>query len=339
MYEQIRYEFIIEAQEPIAHHSESDGNQAVAFRKKVVGPDGVVRQVPIVTADTIRHGLREAGTFAYLDAAGLLDQAALTESALRLLFNGGMITGKGGDSGSVSLDAYRELVELIPHVGLLGGCARNRSIPGKVQVSDALLICEETRHRLQPWQRDLLGGRQINSHRSYIENEQRVRMDVMLDPSKRRLLTAGDQVRATGKLAASERASETGDAIEKAEAKSSMMPRSFERIAQGSLFTLSIDAVVQTPLERDALDLMVTAFVTRGRVGGKKGTGHGKIGVFGVAQADGTTEWAAQIVPLLSPSEHATSIQLGDRACGQMMRAHVASNKDRIKTLLDRIDA
>jgi hypothetical protein len=333
MFIQVRYQFILQALEPIAHHAESDGNQAIFFRKKVVQPDGSIRLVPYVTADTMRHGLREAGTLAYLDAAGLLDVASLTESALRLLFSGGMITGKGQDSGSVSLDAYRELVELVPHLGLLGGCARNRSIPGKVQVSDAVLVCEESRHKLAPWQQEAIGSRQIAGHRAYLENETRVRMDPLLDPGKRLLLTDGDQVKAAGRLVASESASESGDAIAKDDAKSTMMPRAYERVCDGALFSWTVDATIQSPLERDAFDVMIASFLARGKVGGKKGTGNGAIGVF--AGAEG---YAAKVIPILRPAEQTQSLVLG-QGIGQMFRAHVAANKARIADLLAKIDA
>lgn len=334
MFEQVRLQFLLQALSPIAHHAESDGNQAIFFRKKVVLPSGEIRSVPFVTADTMRHGLREAATMVYLDAAGLLDAPSLTEAALRLLFNGGMITGKGGDSGSVSLDAFRELQSLIPHLALLGGCARNRSIPGKVQVSDATLVCEETKHKLEPWQAAEIGTRQLAGHRAYMANETRVRMDVLLDPGKRLLLTEGDQVRAAGRLVASEKASETGDAIAKDDAKSTMLPRSFETVCDGAVFSWTVDGTIQSELERDAFDLMVVAFLANARVGGKKGVGHGRLGVLSVA--DG---YAAKRIALSRPAEQAGAMVLGDKKVGQAFRAHVAANKDRIKDLLARIDA
>lgn len=327
MFESIRYQFLLEGREPIAHHAETDGNQAIFFRKKVVQPDGSIKQTPYITADTMRHGLREAGTLAYLDAAGLLDKPSLTEAALRLLFSGGMITGKGGDSGSVNLDAFRELSELIPHLALLGGCARNRSIPGKVHVSDATLVCHETTHKLEPWQAEAITGRQIHGHRAYLGNDTRVRMDPLLLPEKRKLLTDGEQVKIAGKLVASERASEEGDAVGKDDAKSSMLPRSFEVLAEGSLFAWTVDATIQSPLERDAFDVMIASFLSRAKVGGKKGTGHGLLGVF-----------AARGIPLSRPSEQAQALTLGGTV-GQTFRAHVERNKDRIKDLLARIDA
>jgi hypothetical protein len=70
-YEKVRWEFILEAQEPIAHHSESMGNTAIAMRQKTRLADGSFVSVPIITGDTIRHQLREAASYALLDAAGM----------------------------------------------------------------------------------------------------------------------------------------------------------------------------------------------------------------------------------------------------------------------------
>ncbi|MGH8630893.1 MAG: hypothetical protein ACREU7_09045, partial [Burkholderiales bacterium] len=117
MMERKRLEFILEARSPIAHHQETFGNTAVLMRQKVRQPDGSFAAVPIITGDTMRHGLREAGTYCLLDCAGLLGEA-LTEQALRLLFAGGMVTGSGS---VVKLDEYREMVDLVPTLALLGG--------------------------------------------------------------------------------------------------------------------------------------------------------------------------------------------------------------------------
>src|SRR5690606_25571706 len=85
----------------------------------------------------------EAAAYALLDAAGLLGAEKLSEAALRLLFAGGMVTGRG-EASVVKLDQYRELCELVPSMTLFGGCADNRVIPGQLIVEDAVLVCEET---------------------------------------------------------------------------------------------------------------------------------------------------------------------------------------------------
>ena len=114
-----RYEFLVRAVDPIAHHQENIGNMAVFMRKRMVLPNGSVDRVPYITGDSIRHKVRESSAYATLDAAGLLDEPALSEGALRLLFSGGTVTKKG-KANVIDVDAYRELVALFQPLALLG---------------------------------------------------------------------------------------------------------------------------------------------------------------------------------------------------------------------------
>ena len=227
-----RFEFILEAAQPIAHAEESLGNTSVLMRRKVCTPTGRWVRVPCITADTMRHGLREAAAFTYLDAAGLLGEA-LTEAALRLLFAGGMVTGSAG--GSIRLGDYRTMVDLFPPLALLGGCAQNRLIPGRMCVDDATLICEEQAHALPSWVCDWLAAqsRGLDSARAHVEEAQRVRMDPTLDPLKRTLLTTEQDAQIESRLEASEQAATHEDDAGAGRARSSMMPRRYERLAQG----------------------------------------------------------------------------------------------------------
>ena len=327
----LRYEFILEAEQPIAHHSESIGNKAIAMQRRVRLPDGDFADVPIVSADTMRHGMREAVAYAYLDAAGLLTDAALSESALRLLFAGGMITGKG-DAGAVKLDAYRQLVDLVPSVALFGGCAGNRCIPGRLFVEDGMLVCEEQRRYLPEWATAWLTaqGQAIDTCRAHIEEAQRVRMDPALDPGKRRLLAAGAEKVIEARLDAGEKAAAEGDAVGRADSKSTMMPRQFERVVQGSLFFWRVSAHTYSALDEDTLTTALATFLYSPVVGGKKGTGHGKLRCL-----------AARNMDVRRPAERAEEVDvrtLGS-AAGSLFRTHVSERKSQIKKLLDEIDA
>lgn len=325
---QQRIEFVLEAQQPIAHHEESFGNAAVSMRRKIRLPDGEFCRVPIITADTMRHGMREASSYALLDAAGLLGSPSLTEPALRLLFSGGMISGASG--GAVKMGDYRELVDLVPTLGLFGGCAQNRSIPGRIMVDDAMLICEETQHLVPEWVFDDV-DKELDSHRSHVEEVQRVRMDPTLDPGKRTLLTAGDREGVELRLARSENASALDDAKGKDQHKSSMLPRRFETVVAGSLFAWSLTATTYTPLEEDTLMVAVSAFLHHAVVGGKKGTGHGRIRAI-----------AARGVDLHRPSERTEVIEaasLSTGRVGELFRAHVKERAEKITTFLDKVAA
>lgn len=329
MHETIRYDFIIEALTPIAHASESIGNTSLAMREKRRLPDGSFAHVPIITGDTMRHGLREAGAFALLDAAGMLDSPALGEAALRLLFAGGMITGSEG--GAVKLDDYRRMVALCPPLGLLGGCAQNRAVPGKVQVDAADLICEETAHRLPEWVTEWLKdkGIALQSCRGHIEEVQRVRMDPTLDPSKRKLLTDGG-AEAERRLLSSEHGREVGDAVLAQDSKSSMLPRRHETVVAGSIFFWSVTATVHSELERDTFNTMIGAFLRDARVGGKKATGHGRI-----------RPVVAKHITVQRPREAPENLDVGALAprVGSLFFAHVSERKDEVAKFLSEVDA
>lgn len=326
-----RYEMILQAAEPIAHHSESIGNSAIAMRQKIRQPDGTFVAVPIVTGDTMRHGLREAAAFALLDAAGLLDAPALSEAALRLLFAGGMLTG-GGDAKTIKLDDYRDMVDLVPSLALLGGCAGNRPIPGKVTVSSALLICAETAHMMPAWVTAYLSAASsvVDTQRAYVEEVQRVRMDPLLQPAKRLLLAESDRVSAEQRLLAGEAARASGDAMAAEESKSSMMPRRFETVVTGALFYWSVGATCHSALDLDTFHTMVSAFLASARVGGKKGTGHGLL-----------RPVVGHRIDVGRPAEQTTAIDPGALApkVGDVFRAHVKERSARVATLLSEVVA
>jgi len=274
MYEVKAFEVLLEAVSPVAHHHEVFGNHAVIARRKVRLPSGEWAHVPAVSGDALRHGMREAAAYAFLDAAGLLDAGQLTEAALRLLFSGGMVTGVG-DAANIRLDDYRTMVDLVPPLALLGGCASNRVIPGRMVVEDAMLVCEESRHLVPAWMVERAGA--VSGARGHIETHQRVRMDATLDPGKRKLLADVATRQIEGKMRKSEDAHEVGNAIEKEEAKSSMMPRTFEAIAAGSLFSWRIQATCLSELDADCFMVMLGTFMSEARVGGKRGTGFGHV--------------------------------------------------------------
>lgn len=319
-----RFDFVLRAEQPIAHHSETLGNAALLMRRKTRLPDGGFADVPMVTGDTMRHGLREAAAFAYLDAAGLLGET-LSEPALRLLFAGGMVTGSAG--GSVRLGDYRELCELCPPLALLGGCAQNRVVPGRMMVDEATLICTETAHLVPEYVVEWLGDTPLSSQRSHVEEAQRVRMDPALDPGKRRLLIATDREQIEMRMALRESPATEAQADA---SKSTMLPRTYERVVQGSLFWWRVTATCWDDLDADTLMVMLAAFLYDARVGGKRGTG---CGLLAPVQA-----WGAE---LRRPSERPDAMDvraLGSRV-GTRFRAHVAERRERIAEFLGRVAA
>jgi hypothetical protein len=328
MMQQLCYEFVLQAATPIAHHSEVFGNSAVLMDRKIRQTDGSFVRVPIVTGDTMRHGMREAAAYALLDAAGLLDQGRLGEAALRLLFAGGMVTGKG-DASTISLERYRQMSDLIPSIALFGGCCDNRVIPGRLVVDDARLICIETAHQLPDWINDWLAEHRINtdSSRAHVEEVQRVRMDPTLDPGKRKLLTSDAAASVQKRLTLSETAHVEDDAAAVIDSQSSMMPRRFETIVQGSLLYWSVGATVYSELERDTFHVALGAFLGHCMVGGKRGTGHGRLGVV-----------TARDIAVRRPSDASRVLDLA-APMGQMFYAHVRERAVEIAEFLGAVNA
>lgn len=331
MMKQIKYGFVLEAREPIAHHSETQGNVSLIQRSKVRMKDGTFKRIPYLTGDTMRHQLREAIALSYIHAAEI--GADLSEGALRLLFAGGMLTGRGTGGDVVKIDDYHRMVKVFPQLSLLGGCVGNRCVPGKLSVSQAQLICEETLHYLPPevmgWLRE--EGQQIETHRAYVEETQRVRMDPTLDPSKRLLLSDDSRKQLEGRLKKSETAHEIDDAKMRDDSKSSMMPRSFERIVQGSLFFWQVSAMVQTELDEDTLNVMIATFLSNASVGGKRGSGHG--GLRCLKAFDYRWEIARQqAVPM--PGDMVVRGEVGS-----VFFRHVKEQADEIKAFLRDVNA
>jgi len=329
MYEVKSMLFVMEAQTPIAHAEETVGNTSIFMRRKVRQPDGSFARVPYVTGDTMRHGLREAGAYAFLDAAGLLAESGLGEAALRLLFAGGMVTGRG-DAGVVNMDKYRELCTLCPPLKLLGGCCDNRSIPGQLTVDEASLICEEQQAHLPERVREWLNGQQISGCREHMEVAQRVRMDPLLNPGKRELLLPAAQIEVGRRLGSSEKAHAEDDAIARDEAKSTMLPRTFERVVEGSLFWWRVTCHCHSELDVDTFMVMVGAFLSNCQVGGKRATGHGRLKC--------VKAWDMVVPRPMDAGTEVDTKALGT-GVGSLFRKHVSDHKDQVRQWLQSINA
>lgn len=330
----IRYEFILRLLQPLNHQSETIGNEGVLQRESMRMPGGRYADVPIITGDTCRSGLRRAAAWALLDAAGLIDNPSLGEAAIRLLFAGGMVTGKGSAS-TINLDSYRRLTELVPSMKLLGGCSDSRVIPGMSEVDVAMLLCRETEwlyREYSPWMLDWLAanGEQLNSCRMDVDEEQRVRMDPALNPAMRLLMSADAQVEANRRLQASETAHTEGDASAQLQTKSTMMPRRFEVVKRGALFGWGLQCRTYTALDEDTLNVAVAAWLSDARVGGKKGTGHGLLRPI---------PGAARNIEVQPISRRVDALAIDGMKIGDLFRAHVADRKDAIRELLATVDA
>jgi CRISPR/Cas system CSM-associated protein Csm3 (group 7 of RAMP superfamily) len=329
---QTRLDVILEATTPIAQAEGTDGNHSSHMARKIVQPDGTVVRVPTVTADAMRHKMREALTYALLDAAGMLEGKGpeLTESALRLLFNGGMLTGRGSAT-AVKLTEFKDIMRKLPSLALFGGCANNHLVAGQLRVQDAQLVCAETWHLTPPWVQQWCKdhNRAPASFRAYLDEEMRVRDDPTRRRATQRLLSGEAADHTQRQLEASERAHDDDNAIAREATKSTMLPRTCEVIAPGALFYWSVIATTYDALEEDTFRTAVASFLAAGQVGGKGGTGHGYV-----------RPLAGQLTELARPSATAETVDLAAVGqVGKIFKAHVTENRDAIRKVLAAVDA
>lgn len=331
--QQHRIEVVLEAEQPIKHLAESFGNTAILNTRKVRQRDGSFARVPEISGDAMRHGLRESIAYVQLHATGAADRPQLSEAALRLLFAGGMVTGRG-DAGSVRMGEYRKMVELMPHLALLGGCAENRTIPGRLDVDPATLICAESERFLPAWMRAVEGVTPAAdaTYRESVEEVQRVRMDPSLSPAKRALLDPADADRIERRLTASETASREGNDAAKDAAKSTMMPRRYERLAQGALFSWGLSVTLFDELDVDTFYTMFCAFAGNMVVGGGRAVGHGRMKVV-----------SARRTILRGASEVPTSEEVGlqhlNTTVGALYLPHVRQRAEALTEYLRTVNA
>jgi hypothetical protein len=320
-----RYEMIVRAQDPISHSQENLGNQSIFARKGIRLPGGHRVEVAYLSGDCLRHQLREAAAYGTLHAAGMLDDPQLSEGALRLLFNGGVVTGKGNAS-VVNIDRYRELVALFPPLALFGGCTDNRPVPGQLVVDEGNLLCSEMAHITPQWivAWAAENNEPLESCRAAVEEVQRVRMDASLFPDKVKLLADGERIKVSQRMLKSERAHEDADSKAKAESKSAMMPRTHERLIQGALLWLGVEARTYSDLEFDAFNFVLACLLNNFRVGGKLGTGHGRLQFVAGARI--------QFQPTAGNLEQVGS-ELAPKT-GDLYRAHVQARKDDLASWL-----
>ena len=133
-----------EAQSPITHMMGTSGNEAIINRESVLF-NGVVRQVPVLSGNAIRHRMiREPGALHLVKTCGL--EGKLTLDQANYLFNGGNLTES---SPTENLSRIAEMQELMPLIRLLGGSLRNQVIGGSLIVGRGILVCEENRENIE----------------------------------------------------------------------------------------------------------------------------------------------------------------------------------------------
>lgn len=129
---------------PLHHGAGSSGNTSLLRAHEIALPDGTHTRVPFLSANSIRHGLRDA--LAWHTATTLnIEDGTLPKGLVDLLWSGGAVTTTGAQ---VDLDLARRIEDTYPALSLLGYAAQSDIIAGTLRVSDLEVVARENAWRL-----------------------------------------------------------------------------------------------------------------------------------------------------------------------------------------------
>lgn len=142
----------IEALSPI-HHGGSESHGTI---KPILALPTVVRNaetgkeeidnIPTIHGNSLRGNLRALIMQDFLD---LLDYQLDSKKVYHFLFDGGMLEAVDAkDKGAINLKMKDEIRYNIPAISLLGSALGNQMIQGKLKVGMADIVCKETSHYL-----------------------------------------------------------------------------------------------------------------------------------------------------------------------------------------------
>lgn len=129
---------------PLHHGAGTSGNTALLRTQDVLQPDGRTARVPYLSANSVRHGLRDAlawHTVKTLD----IQPGTLTKAQVDLLWSGGAVTTTGAQT---DLDMLRRVEEHLPWLAMLGYAALSDIVAGTLRVQDMILECTENASRI-----------------------------------------------------------------------------------------------------------------------------------------------------------------------------------------------
>lgn len=289
----------------ISHIGDTFGINARLRREKIMQPDDSVEEIPVISGNAIRGILRDRGMLHMLKCLGYgvddetEEVKGLSLAAFYFLFSGGALT-KQGNAG-LDVDKARKWRKSIPLVALFGGAMGNQIMPGKFKCGKAIPICRETAHLIP---KRFLSGREQSvwnmcQEEAYTrrDDEKNENLRQLIAPEVRMLLEADAAAKRSKTGTKEDVAGETG--------QSQQMRYYVETLAAGAglYWEMAMDDV--TPLEFDAMCVVLAEFGRYPYIGGKSGIGHGKVSI-------AFDHWI-EINPRLAPTGKEIDVSLGTR--------------------------
>lgn len=313
-----RYDVVITSLTPLVHSSGTVGNDSILMTERVVDPalpDVDPEDVPCITGNSLRHALRESlchTTLKILD----LELRSLPLAAQHFLLSGGSL---GKQAKTLKIDEFRKAVELFPFLGLFGGGLGSVLIEGRLQVGYALLICAQNVWRISDLcpqlEAEIATSRPAEEYR---ERRQGTRHDARRSTLSDRLLDAGDREKWEKDVA--------GGKVE----DSTQMIYAYEAIAAGARWFWQVGGRLMTPLEHSALVCAIVGLASRGEIGAKNGTGHGRVSLRAIGERGEKTP-VTDALHAIRSTDHA--IEVAETVAGGYVR-HVVDESEGIRDWL-----
>jgi len=298
------FEGVVTALTSISHIGDTFGINAKLRREKIVQPDSTVEEVPIISGNSMRGILRDKGMLHMLRVLGYGvdeqsgDVSGLSLAAFYFLFSGGALERTG--SRGIDIDEARRWREAIPLVALFGGAMGNQIMPGKLKVGKMIPLCKETAEIIpERFCDNLVSIWDLCQEEAYTrrDDEKNENLRQLIAPEVRGLLETKSRDKREKTGTDEDQVKETG--------QKQQMRYFIETLAAGTQFfwELSLDDV--SPLEFEAFAVTLAEFGRSPYIGGKSGTGHGKIAV-------AFDKWI-EINPRLAPTGKEIDTPLGNK--------------------------
>ena len=198
-----------------------------------------IDNIPTIHGNAIRGYLRRLIMDDFLTQ---LDYELDSKKVYHFLFTGGILEALDSkDKGAINLSLKNEIRELIPPISLVGSALGNQMIQGKLKVGMADIVCAETKHYIEEY----------SDYDFSAYNLKGSDFGTRLDDLKE------------GKTEEDEQAHQ--------------MKYEFETLIRGTKFTHEFILEDCNSIEKACFHRMMSLWEERPYLGGKSGTGYGKI--------------------------------------------------------------
>ena len=198
-----------------------------------------IDNIPAIHGNAIRGYLRRLIMDDYLT---LLNYELDSKKVYHFLFTGGILEALDSkDKGAINLTLKKEIRELIPPISLVGSALGNQMIQGKLKVGMGDIVCAETKHYIEDYENYDFSAYNLKG------SDFGTRLDDLKEGKK--------------------------DDDEQAH----QMKYEFETLIRGTKFTHEFILEDCNSIEKACFRRMISLWEERPYLGGKSGTGYGKV--------------------------------------------------------------